>query len=131
MKAKAYIYSLLIIAIIFCLGMRNSRAQTLDPLKDYRYVGQVTRDATGATARSTKVIAAFKAQWACPATGLHTGACPGWAIDHVIPLDCAGVDAVYNMQWLPDSIKSAKGPFTKDHFERRVYGGHHLSAGCP
>jgi hypothetical protein len=107
------------------------RAQTLDPMKDYRYVGQVVRAADGKTARSDKVIAAFKKQWACPATGKHTGACKGWAIDHVVPLDCGGIDAVSNMQWLPDEIKSAQGPFSKDHFERRVYGGNKLSPGCP
>jgi hypothetical protein len=106
-------------------------AAQLDPLTDYRYTGEVKRDAKGNTLRSTKTISAFKKQWACPATGLHTGACAGWAIDHVVPLDCGGMDAVFNMQWLPDQIKSASGPFTKDHFERRVYGGNKLSKGCP
>lgn len=106
-------------------------AQTPDPLKDIRYVGIVQRGPDGATLRSTRVINAFKKQWACPSTGKHTGACPGWAIDHIVPLDCGGIDAVWNMQWLPDEIKSAKGPFTKDHFERRVYGGNGLSEGCP
>ena len=95
----------------------------LDPLVEYRYQGVVERNTTGATARSQQVIAAFKKQWACPANGAHSGACPGWAIDHVIPLDCGGVDAVWNMQWLPDQIKSQKGEFSKDHFERRIYGG--------
>ena len=106
-------------------------AYSLDPLTDYRYTGEVKRDAKGNTLRSTKTVTAFKKQWACPATGLHSGACAGWAIDHVVPLDCGGVDAVWNMQWLPDQIKSAAGPFTKDHFERRVYGGNALSKGCP
>lgn len=108
-----------------------ARAQTLDPIIDYRYIGEVKRDASGDTARSTKVINAFKKMWACPATGLHKGACPGWAIDHVCPLACGCVDAVYNMQWLPDEIKSARGEFSKDHFERRVYGGNDMSPGCP
>lgn len=115
---------------IFCACLVG-HAQTLDPLKDYRYTGQVLRDAKGNTLRSTKVIAAFKKQWACPVTGKHSGACPGWAIDHIVPLDCGGVDAVWNMQWLPDEIKSAQGTFSKDHFERRVYGGNNLSKGCP
>ena len=129
MKIKAYFIAL---ALIWAwIGFSNAKAQELDPLKDYRYTGSVQRDASGATARSAAVIAAFKRQWACPATSLHSGACAGWAIDHIVPLDCGGADAVFNMQWLPDSIKSAKGPFTKDHFERRVYGGHALSVGCP
>lgn len=124
---KAVIFSLLTL-----LGVSAfSQAPNLDPLKEYRYAGAVVRGPDGATARSTEVINAFKRQWACPITGKHTGACAGWAIDHVVPLDCGGVDAVWNMQWLPNEIKSAKGPFSKDHFERRVYGGNSLSKGCP
>jgi hypothetical protein len=128
------LYSILFICVLVVWVLAFARiaiAQTLDPLKDYRYSGSVVRAADGTTLRSTKVINAFKKQWACPATNLHTGACAGWAIDHIVPLDCGGVDAVWNMQWLPDQIKSAKGAFTKDHFERRVYGGNKLSAGCP
>ena len=72
----------------------------LDPMVDYRYVGKVVRDENGDILRSARVLSAFKALWACPATGLHSGACPGWAIDHVIPFDCGGADAVWNLQWL-------------------------------
>lgn len=113
------------------LAVSGAMAQVPDALVDIRYAGQVIRTADGTTARSTKVINAFKKQWACPANGNHSGACPGWAIDHIVPLDCGGRDVVWNMQWLPDEIKSAKGPFTKDHFERRVYGGNKMSVGCP
>lgn len=130
MKLKSCLLAMLLILVWLFIGA-SSHAQQLDPLRDYRYVGQVIRSNDGTTSRSGKVIAAFKLQWACPSTNNHTGACPGWAIDHVVPLDCGGADAVFNMQWLPDSIKSAKGPYTKDHFERRVYGGHALSTGCP
>ena len=123
----------LVLAVVWAFIFASlAHGQTLpDPTKDIRYAGQVVRGADGTTARSTAVINAFKRQWACPATGKHTGACPGWAIDHIVPLDCGGVDAVWNMQWLPNEIKSAKGPFSKDHFERRVYGGNGLSQGCP
>lgn len=103
---------------------------SLDPLVDYRYTGTVVRNDAGKTLRSPQVIAAFKNRWACPSTGKNSGACPGWAIDHVVPLDCGGVDAVWNMQWLPDKIKSQRGEFSKDHFERRVYGGGGVSKGC-
>lgn len=98
---------------------------------DYRYAGVIVRNTDGKTLRSPHAIAAFKKRCACPSTGERSGSCPGWAIDHVIPLDCGGVDAVWNMQWLPDQIKSQKGEFSKDHFERRVYGGNGLSKGCP
>lgn len=122
-----------LIAIILCVVTQFGFAQTgLNPLIDYRYTGVVLRDAKGDTARDSKVVYAFRKRWKCPAPGgKYTGPCPGWAIDHVIPLDCGGIDAVWNMQWLPDQIKSAKGPFSKDHFERRIYGGSNISLGCP
>lgn len=106
-------------------------ASALNPLVDYRYVGRVERDANGRIARDPTVVAQFKRLYACPSTKRHSGACPGWAIDHPLPLDCGGVDAVYNMQWLPLAIKTAPGRNSKDNFERTVYGGHAMSAGCP
>jgi hypothetical protein len=130
MKTKAY---LIVILIIFwgMFFMDHAQAQVVDSTIDYRYAGEVIRDSTGKTARSAKPLIAFKKLWPCPATGKKNGACPGWAVDHVIPLDCGGRDAVFNMQWLPDQIKSVTGPFSKDHFERRIYGGHGVSPGCP
>ena len=112
-------------------ALAQAQAQELDPMVDYRNAGVVVRDAKGNTLRSSRVLAAFKGLYVCPANGRSAGPCPGWAIDHVIPLDCGGKDAVYNLQWLPDQIKSAAGPLTKDHFERRVYGHHAISKGCP
>jgi 5-methylcytosine-specific restriction endonuclease McrA len=52
---------------------------------------------------------------------LKRGACPGWEVDHVIPLACGGCDAVANMQWLPSGAKSTSSPLAKDRWERRVY----------
>lgn len=109
----------------------TARAQALDPIVDYRYAGEVVRDADGSIHRSTKVINAFKKQWACPSTGLHKGPCPGWAIDHTIPLACGGKDAVFNMAWIPDEGKSCAADYCKDRYERKVYGGNELSPGCP
>ena len=108
-----------------------ARAQSLDPTIDYRYTGEVVRDPDGSIHRSTKVINAFKKMWACPSTGLHKGACPGWAIDHVVPLACGGKDAVYNMAWMPDDGKSCPQDYCKDRYERKVYGGNDMSTGCP
>jgi 5-methylcytosine-specific restriction endonuclease McrA len=105
--------------------------KSLDPLVDYRQTGQVPRTEAGKTERSAAVLAAFREKYPCPATGKSSGSCPGWAIDHVIPLACGGVDAVYNLQWLPNTIKSAKGSDSKDHFERKIYGGQGASKGCP
>lgn len=89
---------------------------------DPRYTGQPpVRDADGAIHRSSAVISEFKREHPCPSTGLTKGACPGWSVDHVIPLVCGGVDSILNLQWLPLSIKSASGPWPKDRWEQRVY----------
>lgn len=131
MKYELKTFWAVVILLTGCVSAPSLAPPTLDPLVDYRYSGMVARNADGKTLRSPQVIAAFKTRWACPSTGKHTGACLGWAIDHVIPLDCGGIDAVVNLQWLPDQIKSQRGEFSKDHFERRVYGGNGLSRGCP
>jgi hypothetical protein len=49
--------------------------------------------------RSATARTEFKQQQPCPATGKTKGACPGYVIDHVIPLACGGLDAPANMQW--------------------------------
>ena|SRR5690348_15294764 len=79
------------------------------------------RDASGAIVRSQAVLSAFRRVHPCPVTGLLRGACPGWALDHVIPLDCGGCDAVSNLQWLPAALKSCAGTLCKDRWERKIY----------
>lgn len=88
---------------------------------DPRYCGPAFRDENGRIMRSQQVLADFQRAHPCPSTGKTTGACPGWAKDHVIPLVCGGCDAVSNLQWLPNQIKSASGPLPKDRWEQRVY----------
>lgn len=82
---------------------------------------EIRRNADGTIHRDQKQVYAFRKEWPCPVTGKTWGACKGWAVDHVIPLACNGVDEVINMQWLPDSIKSAAGTDPKDRWERKIY----------
>lgn len=89
---------------------------------DPRYCGSPLRYADGSIKRSSAAVAEFRRNHPCPVTGLTSGACAGWAVDHVIPLACGGCDSQVNMQWLPDSLKSAAGSEAKDRWERRVYG---------
>lgn len=96
-------------------------AQPLDPYKDFRYCGAPARTADGSIKRSASVSAAFRKLHPCPSTGLTTGACPNWSMDHVIPLACGGCDAVYNLQWLPNAIKSTSASYSKDRWERLIY----------
>lgn len=96
--------------------------QLAQPTAETRYCRVApVRDSTGTIVRSRAVIAAFKRAHPCPANGARVGACPGWAIDHVIPLVCGGCDHVSNMQWLPAASKSARGTVPKDRWEQRVY----------
>lgn len=52
-----------------------------------------------ALARDASVRRAFRRSSPCPATGRTSGACPGYVVDHVIPLCARGIDDPANMQW--------------------------------
>ena len=77
--------------------------------------------ATKVESRSSTVLRHFRKIHPCPSTNLTTGPCPGWNIDHVIPLACYGRDVVSNLQWLPVSIKRTSDPDNKDRWERKIY----------
>jgi hypothetical protein len=70
--------------------------------------GTVQRDSHGKIKRSATAKNAFKRQQPCPATGKSRGACPGYVIDHVKPLECGGADAPSNMQWQTAAAGKAK-----------------------
>jgi hypothetical protein len=70
--------------------------------------------AQGRIERSARAVAEFKRQAPCPITGQVRGACPGYVVDHVVPLACGGRDAPANMQW--QTVPDAKA---KDRWERQ------------
>ena len=72
----------------------------------------VERDERGRIKRSAEAKREFKRQEPCPSTGRSTGKCPGYVIDHVVPLKRGGEDAPENMQW--QTIEDAKA---KDKIE--------------
>ena len=92
-----------------------------NPLLETRYCGEPKRNAKGEIIRRADVRAAFQKIHPCPSTGLTSGACPGYARDHVIPLKCGGCDAVSNLSYLPNVLKSGAGKLPKDRWELKVY----------
>ena len=64
-------------------------------------------------ARSSAAVVQFKHQQPCPANGATKGQCPGYIVDHVVPLCAEGADAPHNMQW--QTVGDAK---RKDRDER-------------
>lgn len=53
----------------------------------------------GSIARDQSQVREFRKTHPCPATGKTAGACPGYVVDHILPL-CAGApDKPGNMQW--------------------------------
>jgi hypothetical protein len=68
----------------------------------------VKRDPDGRIHRSPRARDDFKRTHPCPSTGRTTGACPGYVIDHVVPLKRGGADAPSNMQWQTKRAARAK-----------------------
>lgn len=58
--------------------------------------------------RSSAELHAFQRHNPCPSTGKPRGSCPGYQIDHRIPLKCGGPDKIENLQWLTVEAHKAK-----------------------
>ena len=68
----------------------------------------VARDSHGRIARSAEQKDAFKHDHPCPSTGKKSGACPGYTVDHIVPLKRGGADRPANMQWQTTQAAKAK-----------------------
>ena len=90
-------------------------------IDDPRYCGEPERYASGRIKRSGAVLRDFARVFPCPVTLEHVTSCPGWAIDHTIPLASGGCDLVVNLTWLPVQIKSCAKPECKDRWERKYH----------
>jgi 5-methylcytosine-specific restriction endonuclease McrA len=66
------------------------------------------RDSRGRIRRSPEARAEFRRTHPCPSTGRTAGPCPGYVIDHVIPLKRGGPDRPSNMQWQTKAAAKAK-----------------------
>jgi hypothetical protein len=87
-------------------------ATALTGIEPPNYEHCIVRDARGRIARSAAQRRAFAMATPCPATGSVSLRCPGYVIDHVVPLKRCGADAPHNMQW--QTIEEAR---EKDRWE--------------
>lgn len=72
--------------------------------------------------RSTAKRAAFVREHPCPATGDNRGKCPGWVVDHIVPLCAGGPDLPSNMQWQTIEEAKRKDGHEKMDCRRNAYG---------
>lgn len=71
-----------------------------------------------AAERSSAAVREFKRLSPCPETGNVRGRCPGWIVDHVVPLCAGGSDAPRNMQW--QTVAEAKAKDRDEHAQCRT-----------
>jgi hypothetical protein len=57
------------------------------------------RDLSGRISRNPMPVRAFRALKPCPATKSVKGACVGFVVEHIKPLDKGGSDTPDNMRW--------------------------------
>ena len=121
-KLKCLFRTLFIVLGFMAIPLMWEYANSKPAITDIRCcVDEIARNADGSIKRSSQVRRDFQQLYPCPSTGLRIGSCDGWQIDHVISLACGGVDAIYNLQWLPVEIKTCKEDYCKDRFERKIY----------
>lgn len=68
-----------------------------------------------AFARDPAQVRLFRKTHACPSTHKFTGPCPGWVVDHPVPLCAGGADNPSNMRW-----QEYRSSLRKDIWERKL-----------
>lgn len=66
--------------------------------------------------RSAEAVRIFRRHHLCPATQMYSPQCPGYVVDHIVPLACWGADEEANMQY--QTLEEGKA---KDRWELAVY----------
>lgn len=66
-------------------------------------------------ARDRAQVREFRKHNPCPVTQQTKGACPGYVVDHIVPLCAGGADNPSNMQW-----QEKQEALKKDNAERAL-----------
>ena len=77
------------------------RSETHSPVRKrpWNYCESCERDARGRIKRNLAARREFVREHPCPVTKATRGACPGFVVDHIVPLFRGGRDEASNMQW--------------------------------
>jgi hypothetical protein len=86
---------------------RNARAARRSEARDQASAQRKPSIATSVQ-RSSAARRQFQREHPCPATGMTTGSCPGYVVDHIVPLKRGGADSPENMQWQTVAEAKAK-----------------------
>lgn len=97
-------------AALLLIALASASAQPRTLPRDAARAQRAQRAEPKQTAaqRSTAARREFQRSQPCPSTKKKTGACPGYVIDHVVPLKRGGADAPENMQWQTVAEAKAK-----------------------
>ncbi|SRR6266404_4343891 len=71
-------------------------------------------EADAGTPRNPVTVREFRKTHPCPHTGLTTGPCAGYVVDHKVPLCADGADSVANMMWMATDAAQAKDRLERD-----------------
>jgi hypothetical protein len=87
------------ILVLAAILTTTAAAQRSVPRIDRRDQAQAQRHTTKPPARNLAARLEFQRLHPCPSKGKPTGSCPGYVVDHIVPLKRGGADAPSNMQW--------------------------------
>jgi len=93
-------------------GYRSLTLYSPPPREPGATCGLGLTDSRGRLRRCAFARASFVRDNPCPSTGDTRGPCPGYVVDHIVPLKRGGADDESNMQW--QTIEDAKA---KDRVE--------------
>ena len=76
--------SVILLTLVSALSIIPSA--TVEGHHSSRYAHDVPRDSHGRIVRSSHSKHEFEKSNPCPSTGRGSGACPGYVVDHIVPL---------------------------------------------